>query len=160
LSNLSSDSDEYLVQRQQFKPRPVIPPHPPKAKLGNIKVFENGIKATNWDFGQKQFSDENFSFRTLEVTINDDRGNELPAYTIGQYVINGNKKTKWVEYNVNALYYIRQGEGWFMIGEDGKTLGMMYYVCVPAGTRHCILNKSTNVTCIVELTFPGKIMIG
>jgi len=84
----------------------------------------------------------------------------VPAYTIGKYIIKANQRTKWVAYNVNALYYVRTGETWFLIGEDGNVIKSMYWLTVPANTRHCIANQSAVNDSIVELIFPGKIMVG
>jgi mannose-6-phosphate isomerase-like protein (cupin superfamily) len=183
------DSDEYLFYQQQLKneeekerlkqqqgfngykqeiplnnnttqkPRNNSKPPIPKLQLGNIKVFENGVKATNMKFATKQFENESFEFKTLEVPIKDVRGEEIPGYTIGQYKIFGDSQTRWSTYNVHALYHVRAGDAYFLMEEDGKPLKVGHYVCVPKETRHSICNKSTYVECIVDLIFPGKIIL-
>lgn len=160
MSDFVSDEEINKSYKQPVK-NPTPPKIPiPKVTLGNIKEFDNGIKATNWKFGVTQYDDKDFNFKTLEVLIKDKRGDERPAYTIGRYIIRPNSKTKWTVYDKNALYYIRTGSAWFLIGEDGKPLTIMYYVCVPSETRHIIANQSQNMDCIVEVVFPGQIMLG
>jgi mannose-6-phosphate isomerase-like protein (cupin superfamily) len=127
-----------------------------KSKLGPIKILSDGIQATNWQFGKVEYKDEDYTFKKLEILI----GEDIPAYTIGQYVIKGNGHTKWISYSKDALYYVRMGEGWFMIGDSSTTLETGYYVCVPAETRHCILNNNKNMECRVDLIFAGMIKVG
>jgi mannose-6-phosphate isomerase-like protein (cupin superfamily) len=107
------------------------------------------------------YSSKKFLFRTIEITIRDEiTGDDIPAYSIGQYQIRGDSQTKWATYNVNALYYIRRGDPWFLIDDEGKTIPVGNYICVPKNVRHCIYNKSVNNECVVDLIFPGKILLG
>lgn len=123
--------------------------------LGPLKTLAKGITATNWKFGQKVYEDDNYTFRKLDVNITD----EVVAYTVAQYVIKGESSTRWIAYNKDALYFIRRGKAWVMIGEEATTLEAGYYVCVPKDTRHRILNNFNDTECIVDLIFPGGIVV-
>lgn len=158
-SPVNRSKQQSLVSSKHHPPTSQQLPPPPKADF-NIKIFESGVKATNMEHSTPQFKSDAFKFRTLEVVIRDDViGEDIPGFTIGQYHINIDSQTKWFTYNVNTLYYVRKGEPWFMIGDEGKTLKVGYYVCIPKETRHCIYNKSANVEAIVDLVFPGRIVL-
>lgn len=124
-------------------------------KLGDIKTLARGIKATNWKFGQKIFENEEYIFRKLDIQVT----NDVIGYTVGQYVVRGEKSTKWIAYNKDALYYIRKGKAWVLIGEGDATLEAGYYVCVPKDTRHKLLNNFNDTELIVDLIFPGQIVV-
>lgn len=124
--------------------------------LGPIKTLAKGIKATNFKFSQKVYEDEDYTFRKLDINVTD----EVVAYTVGQYVIKGEASTKWIAYNKDALYYIRRGKAWVLIGDGDSTLEAGYYVCVPKDTRHKILNNFNDSELIVDLIFPGQIVVG
>jgi mannose-6-phosphate isomerase-like protein (cupin superfamily) len=129
--------------------------------LGEIKTFDSGIKTSSMKYAKPIYSSKKFLFRTIEITIRDEiTGDDIPAYSIGQYQIRGDSQTKWATYNVNALYYIRRGDPWFLIDDEGKTIPVGNYICVPKNVRHCIYNKSVNNECVVDLIFPGKILLG
>jgi mannose-6-phosphate isomerase-like protein (cupin superfamily) len=134
---------------------------PPPVEFEGIKKFESGIKTNSMRFSKPIYTSKKFIFRTIEVTIPDEiTGDDIPAYSVGQYQIKGDSQTKWVTYNVNALYYVRKGDPWFLIGDEGKTIQIGNYICVPKNTRHCLYNKSVNQEVLVDLIFPGKILIG
>ena len=124
-------------------------------------TFDEGVKAVTWKGNGQLAHNEpgKFIFKILEVLVTDDRGDEVPAFTIGQYVIAGDQRTKWTSYNTTVLYYVREGEAWFNIGEDGKVLRAGYWLSVKKNQRHNIQNKSAFVQCKVDLIFPGKILL-
>ena len=156
LSQIASD-EEIGFRKNTVAKQPV----PIKGSGGPAITFDSGIKAVTWYDGKRVYTDEEkFTFSILEVTIVDKMGDEVPAYTIGRYNIKPNQRTRWTSYNVNALYYVRTGEAWFLIGEDGNVIKNMYWLTVPANTRHMITNQSAVNNAIVELIFPGKIMVG
>lgn len=150
-----SDSEE--IKNTNKKKRFQIPQLPPK-KIGSIKILPNGIQAINWDNGQKIIENENFSFRKMDIVIRT-QGEDVVAYTYGQFHINPGCSAEWVTYNKDVLYFVRQGDTWFMVGDDAKVIPAMYWLCVPADVRHRILNNTVNTECIVDLTFPGKIVL-
>lgn len=139
---------------------PKKPLSPPVSDLIDIKKFDNGIKTACMKYAVPKYQSKKFIFRTIEVTIPDEiTRNEVAAYSVGQYQVFGDSQTKWVTYNVNALYYVRKGEPWFLIEDEGKTIPFGNYICVPRNTRHCLYNKSVNIDVLVDLIFPGKILM-
>ena len=134
-------------------------PQPPKLEsLGDQKNISDVI-STNWNFGKVLYKDDACAFKILEVEVPDaTTGATFPGYTVGQYIIQGDRKTKWLKYNKNALYYIRYGVAWFMIGEEGAVLTAGNYICVPENTRHSVLNKSSTAELKIDLIFGGRIV--
>lgn len=131
--------------------------NPIKFNPGDQKNI-NDVISTNWNFGKVIFQDDAYAFRILEIEIPDSTtGGTMTGYSVGQYIIKGDRKTKWLEYNQNALYYIRKGVAWFMIGDEGAVLLAGNYICVPRNTKHSILNKNTSVGLQVDLIFGGRI---
>jgi mannose-6-phosphate isomerase-like protein (cupin superfamily) len=119
-----------------------------------------GIIATNWSFGKKAFSNDDYVFKTLQVNIPDPETNEtLPGYTIGQYVIKPKKRSMWLQYNKDALYYVDYGDAWFLIGKAGSAVETGYWLCVPEHTEHIILNSSPVSELRINLVFPGAIVV-
>ena len=116
--------------------------------------------ATNWGFGKKAFSNDDYVFKTLQVNIPDpETGDSLPGYTIGQYVIKPKKRTMWLKYNKDALYYVDFGDSWFLIGKSGSAVETGYWLCVPENTEHVILNSSPVSELRINLVFPGAIVV-
>lgn len=154
---MSEDFKDIIDDKTAIKPKSI--PKPPHVDpLGDQKNIADVI-STNWNFGKVLFNNDAYTFKVLEVEIPDaTTGSTFPGYTIGQYIIQGDRKTKWLEYNKNALYYIRYGVAWFMIGEEGAVLPAGNYICVPENTRHSVLNKSTTAELKIDLIFGGRII--
>lgn len=130
----------------------------PELSLEDIKTFEKGIKSTNMLESKLITTNDEFSFRILEIMIHDQlTGDDIPAYSIGQYEIFGDSHIRWATYNINALYQVKRGNPTFWIGDEGKTIKIGNYICVPAGIRHCIYNNSFTVFALVDIIFPGRI---
>lgn len=119
-----------------------------------------GVIATNWSFGKKAFSNDDYIFKTLQVNIPEPETNEtLPGYTIGQYIIKPKKRSMWLKYNKDALYYVDFGDAWFLIGKAGSAVDTGYWLCVPEHTEHIILNSSPVSELKINLVFPGAIVV-
>lgn len=150
---MSDEIQDILNDKQK-----AVPKMPKVPNLGDQKNI-NDVISTNWNFGKVLFQNDAYLFKVLEVEIPDTTtGETYPGYTIGQYIIAGDRKTKWLEYNKNALYYIRSGTAWFMIGEEGAVLTAGNYICVPENTRHSVLNKNASVELKIDLIFGGRIV--
>jgi mannose-6-phosphate isomerase-like protein (cupin superfamily) len=149
-----------LSPSKETLPENKHPLSPPPTEFTEIKKFESGIKTACMKYAQLKYTSKKFIFRTIEVTIPDEiTSDDVTAFSVGQYQIFGDSQTKWVTYNVNALYYVRKGDPWFLIKDEGKTIPIGNYICVPKNTRHCLYNKSVNIEVLVDLIFPGKILM-
>lgn len=120
----------------------------------------DGVIATNWSFGKREFSNDEYYFKTLRVNIPDpETGEPLPGYTIGQYIIKPKKRTMWLKYNKDALYFVDYGDAWFLVGKAGSAVDTGYWLCVPENTEHIILNSNPVSELRINLVFPGAIVI-
>lgn len=130
-------------------------PQKPKAEIDI-----GGVIATNWGFGKNAYKDEDYVFRTLQINIPDEEtGNSLPGFTVAQYIIQPKKRSKWLKYNRDALYYVEYGDSWFLVGKAGSAIETGYYLCVPQDTEHIILNSNAVNVLRVNLIFPGAIVV-
>lgn len=130
----------------------------PQSEKAEIDI--GGVIATHWEFGKKAFANEDYVFKTLRVNIPDpETGESLPGYTIGQYIIKPKKRSMWLEYNKDALYFVDFGDAWFLIGKAGSAVDTGYWLCVPEKTEHIILNSSPVSELKINLVFPGAIVV-
>lgn len=131
-----------------------------EAPTSKPKIDINGVIATNWSFGSKAFSNDEYVFKTLQVNIPDpETGESLPGYTIGQYIVKPKLSTMWLRYNKDALYYADFGDPWFLIGKAGSAIETGYWLCVPENTDHKIINMSPVSELRINLVFPGAIIV-
>jgi mannose-6-phosphate isomerase-like protein (cupin superfamily) len=148
-------------QQQQKKiPIPGQQQHQQQQEILDPRQYESGIRSASIEHARLLYNSRKFSFRTVELPIRDEySGSNVIAYSVGEYLVQPDSQTKWVAYNVNALYQVVYGEPWFLIGDEGKTIPLGHYIVVPKATRHCIYNKSVNIECKVHIIFPGEIGI-
>lgn len=145
--------------QQQQKKIP-IPGQQQQQEILDPRQYESGIRSASIEHARLLYNSKKFSFRTVELPIRDEySGSNVVAYSVGEYLVQPDSQTKWVAYNVNALYQVVYGEPWFLIGDEGKTIPLGHYIVVPKATRHCIYNKSVNIECKVHIIFPGEIGI-
>lgn len=164
LDNPSSPPPQQLQNKKQSQQQNNIKTNLSKrqsqTQSAKSEIDIDGVVATNWGFGKKAFSNDDYVFKTLQVNIPDpETGDSLPGYTIGQYVIKPKKRTMWLKYNKDALYYVDFGDSWFLIGKSGSAVETGYWLCVPENTEHVILNSSPVSELRINLVFPGAIVV-